>query len=940
MPLDPNSNPDWEPPPPPEYPPQTPQPDPEPVSASYGGGPVEHRLAAPLEGTPIPICYGRVFLNGLLGVARSPSSGSELLMTSIFCVGEIDGFEKIYLEGRDGVILSEPTHGATTQVDRDGSPWTYLTPYFGKTTQTTDTQLSSRLSGFDENYVYTGENETVGMSYLVIRQQSWGGNTPAVASAYLRAMKCFDNRVPSTAYTTNPVLHLADYVTQPYGGNVSIDWDSVDDAADRADTLLGGLKRWEAGTIISAVQDVSTHIERLRAIAGVTVRVEGATVYLDAVMPSSSVTTFDMGDMVKGSVRVSHKDLKNAPSVVEVEYSRYYNGATVLYPPETAIATYKESGVDAGTVERRTTRVTLRDAIRHEIAYRYARQQHHFANFSPWVMEFETRVKGVQYYQGQVITVEHDDLPGASTDMLVTRNSMRRQGRTTTFAISCEEYDASNYRDDDVGDTAISDVTENDLTDPPQVTGLTITDEVPQDRPSTFLRLRIIWTGVDWPYLRSPGAYRVVITSQEKNFEYFVDNVGMSAEHEVVSGPINENEDYKVEVSTRGALPDVESTAVSTTYTPIGKLLPPPDVSALTATVHSLKVTLRAKHVFDLDLAGYEFRVGSVGTAWTAMSPIASPNTPSIEGLASAVQASNWLAHFLDEEPSTALQYSVKAVDLGGRYSDTEATIQVAIDDFSDGPDVSIEYWPRQSADWAQQGSWTSDSFDDVILPGDGWYGVSCDAADTMVSRLGTTSPAANTDKLPHAYNNSYSTVAEPRQENNVDPMDFTADAFREVSWQASVWEVDGDGADVTSIRTEKTGALSGYSTPTVRWETARMTHANLRWGLYRVSFLASAVPDAHYGLWQRYPVMFSVKKKPLLQTGSFTDTQGNYPKTVTWSNEKEVGTVPAIKWSHYAASEVNTWMTQSIQASFTIDASAVGGSGTNIWVEWEALCS
>ncbi len=104
-------------------------------------------------GTTIPIVYGEAQIGGRIFAATF--TGGFWYVGAVFCVGEIDSFTSLYLNGVD---VKPATPAGMT-----------ITYYVGTTAQTADATLASAISGYTDTLVVTNGGGSVGLAYVVLK---------------------------------------------------------------------------------------------------------------------------------------------------------------------------------------------------------------------------------------------------------------------------------------------------------------------------------------------------------------------------------------------------------------------------------------------------------------------------------------------------------------------------------------------------------------------------------------------------------------------------------------------------------------------------------------------------------------------------------------------------------------------------------------------------
>lgn len=137
-------------------------------------------------------------------------------------------------------------------------------------------------------------------------------------------------------------------------------------------------------------------------------------------------------------------------------------------------------------------------------------------------------------------------------------------------------------------------------------TNLTITESLYRVNNSTKTRVSISWTPSTDPRV---GLYRVDVKSPSSSASYNL-SIGQNCQAEILDA---ENGLWSIDVYSvsNSAEAGNFSSRVTTTYDVQGKLLPPSNVQNLTATRSYTGITLTWDNNADLDLTGYDVRVGN-----------------------------------------------------------------------------------------------------------------------------------------------------------------------------------------------------------------------------------------------------------------------------------------------------------------------------------------
>lgn len=104
-------------------------------------------------GTTIPIVYGEAQVGGRIFAATF--TGGFWYVGAVFCVGQIDSFTALYLNGVD----VKPATPAGMSINY----------YTGTTSQTADALLASAISGYTDTLIVSNAGGSVGLAYVVLK---------------------------------------------------------------------------------------------------------------------------------------------------------------------------------------------------------------------------------------------------------------------------------------------------------------------------------------------------------------------------------------------------------------------------------------------------------------------------------------------------------------------------------------------------------------------------------------------------------------------------------------------------------------------------------------------------------------------------------------------------------------------------------------------------
>lgn len=168
----------------------------------------------------VPLLYGECRVEGVY-LARPVVDSGYLILCIGWSMGEIEGVEEIYINGRD-----VPMTGVT------------ITHYTGTDAQTVDSDLAAAIPGFADDF------KDVAYSVIKIHSSAAVDGWPRV-EAVVKGIKCYDPRTEITEYTLNPALQMLDFMTR-----ADVEMIGIEAVADFCDSEYQGDARSEAGLYI------------------------------------------------------------------------------------------------------------------------------------------------------------------------------------------------------------------------------------------------------------------------------------------------------------------------------------------------------------------------------------------------------------------------------------------------------------------------------------------------------------------------------------------------------------------------------------------------------------------------------------------------------------------------------------------------------------------
>lgn len=576
----------------------------------------------------VPIIYGRVRVAPVIATYGETDS-PELVICCVWGLGEIQQIHGLYT--RDGLTLPTTTHEA----------------HLGTTSPIVSALMQSAIPGWDKTLVLDLFGRQYGIAYSAIGLYPYGESAKDITGVLgdISGRKVYDPRTDTTAWSDNPALCLADFLADPMAGGFNVDWDSVEATADACDELMtGGAKRRTMNLAITRRGSLEDWIAALRTYAGCHLEFKGSYVKLIPNRPASPTRTITDSDIRLGSLSPSFRSRADTPTVVVVTYIPSGGGQ------DEAIA--YAAGVLEGGTEWRETRIDLPGISTYAQAYREAVERLNAFQLCDLNVSFETFDEGLQDEIGDVVTLD-TALLGTPVEVRILGVEAMEPGR---WRVSGEEYDAVMYSDAVVSDPNLGGGIVSNPADPPDIEGLTLTEEVYQTQTGIYAsRIRASWTAITWPFLSryELAVYHGLSLVYEAS----------SRTSEAVSGPLQEGNTYRVLVRVRSSIGAVGAWAEDS-LTSQGKYLPPGDVPAVRGLEVGGEVRLNWDAATDLDIWRYEVRYGATTDDWED---------------AVFVDRVDGLRCLTRDIPEGTWRFFVKAIDSIGNESAEAATVDLVV---------------------------------------------------------------------------------------------------------------------------------------------------------------------------------------------------------------------------------------------------------------------
>ena len=464
-----------------------------------------NRLQQPIEAGLVTVAadtrklgpvYGPYTLGGRVDIVRQV--GANLYVRALFCVGEVEQISSITINGASyltGDPTSDPDYlgdwtlaatwsalglpyaasvgdiflygttyyecvaacSITAYAVPDTPVGTYagyfapmltdvsVNTYTGTTTQGVDPLLAAAggdLAGYAETLTGSWFGTSYGLAYAVIclPVASYSGGFPRV-TASINGMKIYDPRTATTAYSTNPALALADFLTSPlYGLGATVDWDSVDAAADYCDEVFSDGARIQIGYAVAPDRPDRTvdWVDVLRgyALCWLDYQAGEYSLVLDAPRDTDGAIAFDQSGG-------TGPELMDLPTLASVPIDARPNRVRIYYTSgqATDYVTAETAAVTAETEEPRELELRMPGLFSEEMAQRYADYRLAMALGELWTAGFRLADAGALVRPGQVYTLTAPNGPAGEKIRILSVSS----ARLGDYQVTARAYDETVY---------------------------------------------------------------------------------------------------------------------------------------------------------------------------------------------------------------------------------------------------------------------------------------------------------------------------------------------------------------------------------------------------------------------------------------------------------------------------------------------------------------
>lgn len=290
------------------------------------------------------LIYGKARAGGAVVFLGNTNSNDYLHMVICYAAHEIDSFEEFYFN--DEKVWENGSY------QDDWGSWARINTYNGDQT-TADSSLVS------ESQFWTNDHVLNGIAYAYVRlkwdkeRKKFPNGVPNI-SAVIKGKKVYDPRSGTTAWSDNPALCLADYMTDTKFGlgetYLSMDSSTLVSSANTCDELVnlsegGDQKRFTCNGVVDTASSIKSNAEAMLGSMAGRVSLSGGKYFIQASKYIAPTVELDESVIV-GDISIQTKQGRRSQynGVKGVFLSEEKNFQLVDYPAQISSAYALEDG--------------------------------------------------------------------------------------------------------------------------------------------------------------------------------------------------------------------------------------------------------------------------------------------------------------------------------------------------------------------------------------------------------------------------------------------------------------------------------------------------------------------------------------------------------------------------------------------------------------------
>jgi len=380
--------------------------------------PTERTVTVAASGQVLPIVYGRAQVPGLL--FAQGFIGTDLVVAYMWCVGEIDAVEAVWIN--DAAVPGGVT----------------VTHYTGTSTQTANATLTSAIAGYNDSVRFQTAAGLRGAAYTVFRIPT------GQIDAFPRVRATIRGRKFGGSYSNVPSFFLADMIEDPdYGLGLSVS--GLSECLSWNNSPLGETDepRNRAGVVIASGRPIYPDVLNLLAEYAEAFYVfegDGVKMIPDAPVDPEAVPVISEANVILGSVTVDTPSTIDTPTEIEILYTEPTTDGEP-WPQQSEVTALP--GVATGDVERVPTSLSL-DGVQRSFEAILRGQSRLARQTNRLNVQWTTTDPGVVYQTGDVVRLT---LANRGIDVFVRIQvvSLAGPGR---YRVTATRYDDAHYPGD------------------------------------------------------------------------------------------------------------------------------------------------------------------------------------------------------------------------------------------------------------------------------------------------------------------------------------------------------------------------------------------------------------------------------------------------------------------------------------------------------------
>lgn len=444
--------------------------------------------------------------------------------------------------------------------------------------------------------------------------------------------------------------------------------DYIIDAQKPAQDVLNDMLATFTGFIVYSGSKVKLRVEKPETI----------TQYFGDGSTTDQNATFDPSNIIKDSFSWNMSGLDDRPNRIRIQW---------VDPNQNYVKIFTQVEDRADQDDRNAVipkDISLLGITRQSQSLRMAKLHMAVAKFVSLSISFSVRLESIHCEVGDVVAVTHQAA-------LFTRRFFRitsmQESEDETIRITCKEYNATIY--DDHQATAIVSYVQPSGPSPyaplSDVTNLTLVEDSFLNEDGTYVvNILTSWTPPPADQLMRLDRYLIQISSDGgANYRDVAFANNLATSYRIVMGNMQTGLTFVVRVKTindRG----VESPGATSSILIQGKNRPPSDVEDFSVNYAGDHIAMSWSAINDVDLFGYEIRVGNENAIWETAFIVATEvlsNTYNLFAFTTGIK-----------------KYFVKAIDNSGNYSENAAVDSITIASIAGMNDYfTFDLWSRVS---------------------------------------------------------------------------------------------------------------------------------------------------------------------------------------------------------------------------------------------------